>query len=69
MFTNILKAVAFSAVKDSQLLVTIDFGQLEQVFTGLFQAAFIIGVLGLIIGIFLIFFPGLKTFLGKIVGI
>lgn len=52
----------------SHFLVEVDFGQLEQVFTGLLQASFIIGVLLLIIGIFLIFFPGLKVFLGKLVG-
>ena len=51
----------------SNFLVKVDFGQLEQVFTGLFQAAFIIGVVMMIIGIFLIFFPGLRIFIGKLV--
>ena len=69
MFLNILKAVVLPALKWPNLLVEVDFGQLEQVFTGLFQAAFIIGVLLLILGIFMIFFPGLRTFLGRLMGI
>ena len=69
MFLNILKAAVLPALKWPNLLVEVDFGQLEQVFTGLFQAAFIIGVLLLILGIFMIFFPGLRTFLGRLMGI
>lgn len=48
--------------------VEINLGQLEQVFTGLFQAGFIIGVMLLIFGIFCIFFPGLRIFVGKLLG-
>ncbi len=48
--------------------VKVNFGELEQVITGLQQASFIIGVALLFIGILLIFFPGLRTFLGKLVG-
>ena len=69
MYLNILRAVGLAALKWPNLLVEVDFGQLEQVFTGLFQAAFIIGVLLLILGIFMIFFPGLRTFLGRLMGI
>ena len=50
----------------SHFLVEVNFGQLEQVFTGLLQAGFVIGVLMLLIGIMVIFFPGLKTFVGKL---
>lgn len=50
------------------MAIQVDFGELEQVFTGLQQATFIIGVILLFIGILLIFFPGLRIFLGKLVG-
>lgn len=51
------------------MAIEVDFGELEQVITGLMQASFIIGVALLFIGILLIFFPGLRTFLGKLVGL
>lgn len=67
---NVFQTALLAALPDraSQFLVTVRFGELEQLFTGLMQASFIIGVLILVIGILLIFFPGLKTFLGKLVG-
>ena len=72
MYLNILHVALASmapASERSHYLVSIDLGQLEQVFTGLFQAGFVIGVLLLIIGIFVIFFPGLKIFVGKLLSI
>ena len=72
MFNNVLQIALSSmapASERSHYLVSIDLGQLEQVFTGLFQAGFIIGVMLLIIGIFVIFFPGLKIFVGKLLNI
>ena len=69
MFENILRIALTSmapARDRSHFLVEVNLGQLEQVFTGLFQAGFVIGVLLLLIGIFVIFFPGLKIFVGKL---
>ena len=65
----LLMLMAILPMDGSNLLVKVDFGQLEQVFTGLFQAAFIIGVAVMVLGIFVIFFPGLRRFIGNLVGL
>ena len=64
-----LLALAFFMVFPTVSAVKVSFGELEQVITGLQQASFVIGVALLFIGILLIIFPGLKTFLGKLVGL
>jgi len=72
MFEHIYQVALLSMApvsRRSNFLVEVNLGQLEQVFTGLFQAGFIIGVLLLIIGIFVVFFPGLKIFVGKLLSI
>jgi hypothetical protein len=72
MFQNIMQVALASmapAKERAHVLVEVDLGQLEQVFTGLFQAGFIIGVLLLLIGIFVIFFPGLKIFVGRLLNL
>jgi hypothetical protein len=46
----------------------IDFGRLEAIFTGFFQVAMIIGIVIFILGVFLIFFPGAKKFIGGLIG-
>jgi hypothetical protein len=71
MFTHIFQVALLSMSRGnpSRFLVEVDLGQLEQVFTGLFQAGFIIGVLLLLIGIFVIFFPGLKVFVGQLLNL
>lgn len=69
MFEHIMQVALASmapANERTHFLVEVNLGQLEQVFTGLFQAGFIIGVLLLLIGIFVIFFPGLKIFVGRL---
>ena len=69
MFDRVMHLALVSMAPAKQrgwFAVEVNLGQLEQVFTGLFQASFIIGVLMLLIGIFVIFFPGLKAFVGKL---
>ena len=46
----------------------IDFGRLEAIFTGFFQVAMVIGIVLFILGIFLMFFPGARKFIGSLVG-
>ena len=45
----------------------IDFGRLEAIFTGFFQVAMVIGIVLFILGIFLMFFPGARKFIGSLV--
>ena len=56
-----LMAVALSFV-DSHFLVNIDFGELPSIFTGLFQVAVPIAIVLFVIGIFALFFPGIRRF-------
>ena len=55
-----LNGVAYPGVK-------INLGQLEQVFTGLGQVFLIIAIILFVLGVLMIFFPGLRRFIGDIV--
>ena len=46
----------------------IDFGRLEAIFTGFFQVAMVIGIILFILGIFVMFFPGARKFIGGLLG-
>lgn len=46
----------------------IDFGRLEMIFTGFFQVVMVIGIVLFILGIFLMFFPQGRRFLGGLIG-
>ncbi|MHA2327359.1 MAG: hypothetical protein ACXACR_02460 [Candidatus Hodarchaeales archaeon] len=46
----------------------ISFGRLEAIFTGFFQVAMVIGIVIFVLGIFLIFFPGARKFIGSLLG-
>lgn len=46
----------------------INFGRLEAIFTGFFQVAMVIGIVIFILGIFLMFFPGARRYVGNLLG-
>lgn len=52
-----------ASVLDPNYLVNIDFGELPSIFTGLFQVAIPIAIVLFVIGIFALFFPGIRKFI------
>lgn len=58
------KALVLAQVGKSNVKVKIELGQLEQVFTGLQQAFIVIAICLFVLGILMVFFPGLRRFLG-----
>lgn len=61
-FAVSLMAVSLSFL-NAHFLVNIDFGELPSIFTGLFQVAIPIAIVLFVIGIFALFFPGIRKFI------